>query len=259
MDIASRMKAYENATNYVIASNVPLIGRIDGKNFSKIVKKLKCDRPFDYGFMDLMEKSALFLAGQVQGCVLVYTQSDEISFVFRNDQSFESEPWFGNRIQKMVSVAVSSVTAIFNRHLKSGDPLAVFDCRIWYMPSIAEVINYCVWRQRDCVKNSISNAAYYEVSSHIDQDTGRPIGRKTIRKMMYHLNQNQRQELLFKETGINWNDYPTKAKRGILIHKKEVKRCESSIVRKKWISEGAFSFVEEGSWGELEKIIKEEI
>lgn len=39
-------------------------------------------------------------------------------------------------------------------------------------------------------------------------------------KQLEGLNSNQIQELLFQEKGINWNDYPTKFKRGSCCIKK---------------------------------------
>jgi tRNA(His) guanylyltransferase len=246
LSLGSRMKAYEEATDYIIAPRLPIIGRIDGKAFHTLTKRLKCDKPFDERFSSIMAESSKFLSTQVQGCVLSYTQSDEISFAIRTDQSQETQPWFNNRVQKIVSVATSAVAAAFNRYLKEDEPFAMFDCRVWYMPSMVEVQNYFVWRQRDCVKNSISSAAYYEVARAPDPD-GIPYGRKKTDAMLHKLSQNERQELLFQKAKINWNDYPEKFKRGIVTfrHPEEVVTDHGPVIRKKWISMAAPHFTSE--------------
>lgn len=61
-----------------------------------------------------------------------------------------------------------------------------------------------LWRQQDATRNSIQSVgqAYF---SH---------------KQLEGLNTNQIQELLFQEKGINWNDYPTKFRRGSCCIKK---------------------------------------
>jgi tRNA(His) guanylyltransferase len=130
----------------------------------------------------------------------------ETSFIIRNDQSLESVAWFGNRIQKITSIVGSFYTGYFNKSCGS-DNLAFFDARVFAVPSITEVYNYLYWRQNDCTKNSISASCYYEVA--------KVVGKKTARKLMHGLNQNQQQELLFSKSGINWNDYETKFKRGV--------------------------------------------
>ena len=58
--------------------------------------------------------------------------------------------------------------------------------------------------KQDATRNSISSAGQAHFSH----------------KQLEGLNSNQIQELLFQEKGINWNDYPTKFKRGSCCIKK---------------------------------------
>lgn len=246
VSLGQRMKSYEEATNYVIAPRFPIVGRIDGKAFHTLTKRIKSEKPFDDRLSNMMAEAARFLSSQVQGCVLSYTQSDEISFAIRTDQSQDTQPWFGNRVQKIVSVATSAVAAVFNRQLQGEEPFAMFDCRIWTMPSMVEVQNYFVWRQRDCVKNSISSAAYYEIARASDP-SGVQYGRKKTDRMLHKLNQDERQELLFSKAKINWNNYPDRFKRGIVVFRKEieVETEHGPINRKRWTTEPAPHFTSE--------------
>jgi tRNA(His) guanylyltransferase len=204
--LGDRMKKYERSYENHIIGRVPVIIRLDGKGFSKWTKKAKFDKPFDAKLCSAMSTTMLRTAEKIEGCVFGYTQSDEISFVIKNDQSLESVPWFDNRIQKICSITSSIATAYFNACWNSLD-MAFFDARVFAVPSITEVYNYLYWRQNDCTKNSISASCYYEVA--------KVVGKKTARKLMHGLNQNQQQELLFSKSGINWNDYETKFKRGV--------------------------------------------
>lgn len=80
---------------------------------------------------------------------------------------------------------------------------AMFDARCFNIPK-EEVTNCILWRQQDATRNSISSAGQAHFSH----------------KQLEGLNSNQIQELLFQEKGINWNDYPTKFKRGSCCIKK---------------------------------------
>lgn len=207
--LGDRMKTYEGAYDQRIIGRLPVVIRCDGKGFSKFTKSINADKPFDVTFSSVMAEAMRHAASNIEGCLFGYTQSDEITFVLRNDQSLESTPWFGNRIQKMCSVVSSMVTASFNLEsirFNGVNKMAYFDTRVFAVPDIQEAINCLIWRQNDAVKNSISAACYYEVA--------KKIGKKTARKLMHGLNQNKQQELMFQETGINWNNYPVKFKRG---------------------------------------------
>lgn len=225
--LGDRMKAYEKVYDFSIMRRVPVLVRCDGKGFSKWTKKLKLQKPFDKRLTNAMALTMQEVAANIEGCVFGYTQSDEMTFVLRNDQSNESEPWFGNRTQKIASVVSSMVTAHFND--KMSTRLAYFDTRVFAVPSTQEAINCLIWRQNDATKNSISSACYHEV--------GKVVGKGTARKLMHGLNQDQQQELLFQKAGINWNDYPTKFKRGISCYRvlKEIELADGTkAIRTPW-------------------------
>ena len=80
-----------------------------------------------------------------------------------------------------------------------------FDCRIWNVPNLVEAANALLWREQDAFKNSISMAA----QSHFEH------------KELQNKNGSEMQEMLFKEKGINFNNYPSFFKRGTFI----LKRC----------------------------------
>lgn len=242
--LGSRMKRYEESTNFHIIPRVPIMIRIDGKSFSKLTKKLHLNKPYDENFSRWMSETAICIASEIQGCMLGYVQSDEMTFAIRSDQTNKTTPWFDNRIQKIISVAASISAAVFNNFIPLDEnnkkvTYAFFDCRVWPMPSIIEVFNNFIWRQIDCTKNSISSACYYEVS--------RMLGRGTTRKLMYEKNQDEQQELLFSKANINWNNYSEGFKRGFVIFRESISIITENgeAERKRWVYKPAPIFTRE--------------
>ncbi|MEZ4658167.1 MAG: tRNA(His) guanylyltransferase Thg1 family protein [Caldilineaceae bacterium] len=187
---------------------LPACARIDGKGFSKFTEGLA--RPFDARLVELMCETTAYLVQEAQACI-GYTQSDEISLVWYSDD-YKSQIFFDRRIQKMVSVLASMTTAFFNANLpkylpeKSG-ALALFDCRVWQVPTLEEAANTLLWREFDATKNSISMAArHYYPHAELHKKTG-----------------SEMQEMLWQK-GVNWNDYPSFFKRGMFVQRRKVIR-----------------------------------
>ena len=217
-----RMKEfYENRSKVYLQRRSNVIIRIDGRCFSNYTKGL--NKPYDIGFMEDMNETAKFLCENIQGAKMSFCQSDEISIWLTDYDDIKTDAWFDYNIQKMCSIAASLATAKFNqlrlnRHLREKlnddvtriTPLfidnlgkikqAEFDARVFVLPNQDEVINYFLWRQQDCTKNSISMAAETLYSS----------------KELLKKNSSDKQEMMFQK-GVNWNDYPTRFKRGAAI------------------------------------------
>ena len=163
--LGDRMKGYENITRNHLISRMPVILRLDGRAFHTFTKGF--DKPYDRIFAKAMERTMWYLCENIQGCVLGYTQSDEITLVLVDYQELNTSSWFDNNIQKMVSVAASMATLEFNRrfssltsgyggyvHEKAENMGATFDCRAFNVPK-DEVTNCVLWRQQDAIRNSI--------------------------------------------------------------------------------------------------------
>lgn len=67
----------------------PVIIRIDGKAFHTFTKGFK--RPFDNVLIKSMQETMKYLCKNIQGCVLGYHQSDEISLVLIDYQKLTSD------------------------------------------------------------------------------------------------------------------------------------------------------------------------
>ena len=217
--LGDRTKGYENISRIYLTRRTPIVIRIDGKAFHTFTRGFA--RPFDDVLVKSMQNTAKYLCENIMGCKLAYTQSDEISLLLVDYEKIETQAWFDNNLQKMVSVTASMATMAFNRFFREEidkDPTipsvrynwytaainkgAMFDARAFILPK-EEVNNYFIFRQQDATRNSIQMVAQSNFSQ----------------KELQGKNCNVLQDMLHEQKGINWNDYPTVYKRGSCIIK----------------------------------------
>lgn len=230
--LGDRMKNnYENITRYYLTRRMPVIIRIDGKAFHTFTRGFK--KPFDDVLVKTMQETMKYLCENIQGCVIGYTQSDEISLVLTDYAELTTDAWFGNNLQKMCSISASMATLTFNKaftlniskqskrlyteYLEEKDVSyietleiamnkgAMFDSRVFTIPK-EEVCNYLIWRQQDATRNSIQSVGQANFSQ----------------KELHGQSCNNIQDMLMTQKGINWNDYATTLKRGSCCIKKTI-------------------------------------
>jgi tRNA(His) guanylyltransferase len=209
--LGDRMKGYEQATRTVLPRRTYTLIRVDGRAFHSYLRG--AERPYDHGFMADMDAVAVALCQEVSGSVFGFVQSDEISILATDFDGVNTQPWFAGEVQKIVSTA-SALASVTLCRRRPGTP--TFDARVFTLSNPVEVANYFVWRQRDCVRNSITMAAQSQFSH----------------RRLHGVNGAQMQELLFSEKGINWNDYPPGAKRGRVVVKESGER-EVTFIHKR--------------------------
>jgi tRNA(His) guanylyltransferase len=201
-DLGDRMKRYEGVSQYKLIRRMPVIIRLDGKAFHTFTRKM--EKPFDRNLILAMNDSAQFLCTQLMGCKLAYIQSDEISLLLTDYDNLETEPWFDNKIQKMVSISSSLCSTYFTTYFCNDWDMAFFDARAFNLPR-EEVCNYFIWRQQDWTRNSIQMLARAHFSH----------------KQCHKKNQSELQDMLMNEMSVNWNDLPIHLKRGRCVLKSE--------------------------------------
>lgn len=236
-----RMKKYEYVTRTYLTTRTPVIIRIDGKAFHTFTRGFK--KPFDDILSESMQETMKYLCENIQGCVLGYTQSDEITLVLVDYRRIDTSAWFDYNVQKCASVAASMATMKFNQvfdklankcrevidHMIDGGDNpdsycvtidnaakrgAMFDARVFNIPK-EEVCNNIYWRQQDATRNSIQMVGRANFSD----------------KQMHGKNTSQVQDMLMNEKGINWNDTPTKYKRGSCC----VRIADAETGRSEWV------------------------
>lgn len=226
MSLGDRQKDYEKTWSLKLPRRMPVLARIDGISFSQLTKKMT--KPHDEDFHQAMVAATTALLSKSAGGVLGYTQSDEITVLLRNDQTFGTEPFLANKVQKLASHLASYATAAFNTKFYSLSGFgiqAAFDCRVWVVPE-SEVNNNFLWRQQDAFRNCVSSVVQNKLSEKH--------GRKTAQQMLHGKNSDERQEIYFQEFGLNMNDYPTKYRRGSCVVSEAYYNEESECYRKRW-------------------------
>ena len=153
--LGDRMKLYEKVHSSALTPRMPLIIRVDGVAFHSLTKGF--ERPFDCRISDSMNAAAQALCKRIQGACFAYVQSDEISILIVDYKNLNSHSWFNKKLQKVVSVSAGIASSTFTTHLREveqAERIAAFDSRVIQIPR-EDVENYFLWRQKDCIRNSI--------------------------------------------------------------------------------------------------------
>lgn len=229
LSLGDRMKGYEGVSRHYLIKRMPVIIRIDGKNFHSFTKGFK--KPFDDILVKVMQDTTLELCERVEGCVMGYTQSDEISLVLCDYHKLDTEAWFGNNLWKLCSVSASIATSAFNKYFRNASigvsekyerriDKANFDSRAFNIPR-EEVCNYLIWRQKDAVRNSVQSTAQAHFSH----------------KRLEGVACDKALDMLKAEKGVVWEEYPLHLQRGSCCIKSPVilnEGTDNEIIRNKW-------------------------
>lgn len=236
-ELGTRMKEYYEAVPKTsLVRKVPVAIRLDGSHFHTFTRGF--DKPFDEVLIKSMQEAMKYCCEHIQGCVLGYTQSDEITLILTDYKKQNSSAWFDYEVMKICSTSAAMATMAFNKafeknvkefevnntrvlgyvddekkekvislidtYYKAMETGATFDSRCFNIPK-EEIANLVYWRQQDAAKNSVSMAAYanFPHGELKDKSTS------------------DRMDMLMLEKGINWNDYPTTCKRGSCCIKSE--------------------------------------
>ena len=191
-----------------------------------------------------------YLCENIQGCVLGYTQSDEITLILVDYKNENSDAWFDYQVQKMCSIAASMATMAFNREFEKRvdnfelshlmelgscieydceanrklaetyyhaiEKGAMFDARVFNIPK-EEVTNLLYWRQLDAIRNSIQMLGQANFSH----------------KQLQGQSCEMIKDMLIKEKGIDWNSFPIHQQRGSCCVRMPFTINENTI-RNKW-------------------------
>ena len=241
-ELGKRMKEYyEQIPKTKLMRRTPVAIRLDGKAFHTFTKGFQ--KPFDKVLVKSMQETTKYLCENIQGCVLGYTQSDEITLILVDYKNLNTAAWFDYEVQKMCSIAASMATLEFNRQFekffedyiystmrqntheteteqnyiaalnRAAIKGAMFDARVFNIPK-EEVTNLIYWRQLDAMRNSVQMVGQANFS-HSELQNKSCIRIKNI---------------LSIEKGISWDtDIPIHLQRGSCCVK-ESKTCISTEI-----------------------------
>jgi tRNA(His) guanylyltransferase len=195
-----RMRIFETAHDHCVLPGVYMVARIDGRSFSHLARvALGLEAPYDEGLRDAMVAALAHLMECGFAVTYGYTQSDEISLLFRRDESL-----FGRKLRKYNSVLAGEASAAFSLRLGRA---AAFDCRISQLPRADDVVDYFRWRHEDAHRNALNGHCYWLLRRQGASDV-------EATRQLVGVSVAQRNELLFQH-GIHFNELPTWQRRGI--------------------------------------------
>ena len=268
-DLGIRMKTfYEQIPKTKLMRRTPVAIRIDGKAFHTFTRGF--DKPFDDVLIKSMQATMKYLCENIQGCVLGYTQSDEITLILVDYKKLNSSAWFDYEVQKMCSIAASMATMAFNREFEKRvdnfelnhlmelegcveydceanrklaevyynaiEKGAMFDARVFNIPK-EEVTNLLYWRQMDATRNSIQMVGQANFSH-------RELQNKSC---------NEIQDMLMVQKGINYNDFPVNQKRGSCCIKEAYEH--EGVHRTHWVIDNNIPIFREEGREYIDKLI----
>jgi tRNA(His) 5'-end guanylyltransferase len=202
------MRVFETAHDHCVLPGVFMVARIDGRSFSTLTRDPRhgFEAPYDTRFRDHMVAAVEHLMTCGFTVTYGYTQSDEISLLFRRDEAL-----FSRKLRKFLSVLAGEASAAFS--LRLGAP-AAFDCRICQLPTERDVVDYFLWRQEDAHRNALNGHCYWLLR-------GQGLDDAAATAQLSGVSVAQRNELLFG-SGVNFNDLPAWQRRGIGAYWEEV-------------------------------------
>ena len=197
--------------NDICLPNCWIVVRIDGRNFHRFSDEHHFVKPNDIRCLSLMNKCAKEVMEQFHDICLSYGQSDEYSFVFKRKTT-----QFGRRKNKLMSNIVSLFSSSFVfywdnyfNELKLKYP-PMFDSRTVVYPSLENIRDYLAWRQVDCHINNLYNTCFWALVQN-----GNYSKTNAENKLKSTLS-SDKNEILFTEFGINYNNEPAIYKKGTI-------------------------------------------
>ncbi|CAF3587422.1 unnamed protein product [Fusarium graminearum] len=216
-------------TTDALMPNTWIVVRIDGRGFTKMCAKYAFEKPNDRRALDLMNTAAKAVVTELPDITIAYGVSDEYSFVFHKACTL-----FERRASKLVSTVVSTFTAnyvyFWSTHFPDtplSPPLPSFDGRAVCYPSVQNLRDYMSWRQVDCKYskmcqddfdaneqghiNNLYNTSFWSLIQVKGLDN------KEAEKRLAGTYAADKNEILFSECSINYNNEPEIYKKGSVI------------------------------------------
>ena len=177
--LGDKLSSNERITPIEVSGDKYISLRLDGKNFSKVVTRLrklgKISKGFSIEFAKIMISTMNYLSNSFQGVLYGFTQSDEITLIINKcniiDDCYMSHEYSGRR-DKLISLSASMATQHFNRevlkliYMKSPEsacelidqlPNICFDSRMAVYNTIEDAFCLILWRAYDCGVNGLSS------------------------------------------------------------------------------------------------------
>lgn len=258
-DLGKRMKEYyEQISKTKLMRRCPVVLRIDSRAFHTFCRSF--NKPFDDILVKTMQDTMKYLCENIEGCVLGYTQSDEISLLLIDYKKLDTAAWFDYEVQKLCSISASMATLAFNKffydnvefnfqeewakinekitnkEISSEEAEPMFDkLEDEYYDKYYSKCNKAMFDSRcfNIPKEEVTNYFYWR-QLDATRNSIQMVGQANFsHKELQNKSCNDIQNMLLTEKDINWNDLITYKKRGSCCVKKEF--VQDDITQTKWV------------------------
>ncbi|XP_055843914.1 probable tRNA(His) guanylyltransferase [Episyrphus balteatus] len=212
---------YEYVKNFelddTILPNVWIVVRLDGKGFHKFTKTHDFQKPNDINALNVMNSAAIAVMEEFRDIVISFGQSDEYSFVLRKETKV-----YSRRSSKLLSYITSLFSSAYvmnwktffnDKELKS---IPCFDGRVVLYPSDQNLKDYMSWRQADVHVNNLYNTTFWELVLN-----GGMTNTQAEERLRGTFSADKN-EILFSQFGINYNELPVMFRKGTILLRKYV-------------------------------------
>ena len=248
-ELGTRMKEYyEMPPRTSLTRRTPVIIRVDGKAFHTFTRGFQ--KPFDPVMIRCMQETMKYMCENIQGCVLGYVQSDEISLLLCDYKRHTSSAWFDYDVMKVCSISASMATNWFNNifrelsYIEADNKVKEYYRQMFGKDSDLtldelqlcdpnhesyKLVNaYDVCRIRGAMfdarcfnipKEEVTNYFYWRQLDAV-RNSIEMVGHANFStKELHKKSCNDIQDMLHEQKGINWNDFPIPEKRGTCCYK----------------------------------------
>ena len=217
----SKTSKYEYVKKFEVEDkllpNCWMVVRIDGKAFHRFSDTHGFNKPNDVNALNLMNACAEHVMKEFTDVVISYGQSDEYSFVFRRQTDL-----YGRRSAKIATNVVSLFASTYVFKWRQFFPATElkyppsFDARAVLYPTNDNLRDYLSWRQVDCHINNLYNTVFWTLVQR---------GKLSNNEAQLRLKgtvSGDKNEILFSEFDINYNNEPEQFRKGTTIIKKKI-------------------------------------
>lgn len=167
-----------------------------------------------------MNLAAKSLMESIPDIVMAYGDSDEYLFLLRKNCEL-----FERREGKLISTFASTITSFYQYHWNQVFPekplrverLPTFDARVVMYPNAKLIKDYFSWRQVDCHINNLYNTTFWTL---VEKGGFTP---KDAEERLKGSLAKDKNEILFTDFGINYNNEPEIYKKGFHLCKRKPK------------------------------------
>lgn len=197
----------------ILLPDCHIIIRVDGKGFHKISDFYNFDKPNDVSALEIINSCALKMFDLFPDIILAYGDSDEYSFLLKKSCNL-----FDRREFKLITTFSSTFTSLYQFYwnqinttkILNIDKLPTFDARAVLYPNDEVLKDYFKWRQVDCHINNLYNTTFWTLVLK-----GGLSNKEAENKLSGTLS-SDKNEILFSDFGINYNNEPEIFKKGTI-------------------------------------------